>query len=169
MRLTGAVFLATLFCITWEKVHWNVAGAVGIADVLTILFLAAFAFEWGSPRFPRTAGVGLAIFAALLVIYLIGFFNIETKQSLDQWGKGMVKFVLHFLFLGAGVAYVARRSIHFFWQAVAALTVGLVVNGAYGMLQLLAARAGTNLDQVLLSPLTGGASSINVSGPLGVC
>ena len=110
MRLTGALFLATLFCITWEKVHWNVAGAVGIADVLTILFLAAFAFEWGSSRFPRTTVTVLAIFAGLLVIYLVGFFNIETKQSLDQWGKGMVKFVLHFLFLAAGVAYLTRRS-----------------------------------------------------------
>ena len=79
----------------------------------------------------------------------------------------MVKFVLHFLFLGAGVAYLARRSIYFYWQAVAAFTVGLVVNSAYGVLQLLAARAGTNLDQVLLSPLTGGASSINVYGAIG--
>ena len=161
MRLAGTLFLATLFCVTWEKVQWNVAGAVGIADILTVLFLVAFAFEWGRPRFPRTTVTVLAIFAALLVVYLIGYFNIETKQSLDQWGKGMVKFVLHFLFLGAGVAYLARRSTLFYWKAVAALTLGLVVNGVYGVLQLLAARAGTNLDQVLLSPLTGGASSIN--------
>jgi O-antigen ligase len=167
VRITGTLFLATLLCVTWEKVHWNVAGAVGLADVLTVMFLVAFALEWGRPRFPRTTVTVLAIFAALLVIYLIGFFNIETKQSLDQWGKGMVKFVLHFLFLGAGVAYLARRSIYFYWQAVAAFTVGLVVNSAYGVLQLLAARAGTNLDQVLLSPLTGGASSINVYGAIG--
>ena len=106
------------------------------------MFLVAFALEWGRPRFPRTTVTVLAIFAALLVIYLIGFFNIETKQSLDQWGKGMVKFVLHFLFLGAGVAYLSRRSTLFYWKAVGALTVGLVVNGVYGVLQLLAARAG---------------------------
>jgi O-antigen ligase len=166
MKLTGTLFLATLFCVTWEKVHWNVAGAVGISDVLTILFLTAFALEWGSPRFPRTTATVLAIFAALLVVYLVGFFNIETKQSLDQWGKGMVKFVLHFLFLGAGVAYLVRRSTAFYWKSVAALTVGLVVNSAYGVLQLLAARAGTNLDSVVLSPLTGGASSINVFGAI---
>src|SRR5919205_248409 len=167
MRLTGALFLATLFCVTWEKVHWNVAGAVGIADVLTILFLAAFALEWGRPRFPRTTVVVLGIFAALLVVYLIGFFNIETRQSLDQWGKGMVKFVLHFLFLGAGVAYLARRSTAFYWRAVAAMTLGLLANGVYGVLQLLAARAGVNLDHVVLAPLTGGASSINVYGAIG--
>jgi len=167
VKITGTLFLATLFCVTWEKVQWNVAGAVGIADVLTVMFLVAFALEWGRPRFPRTTVIVLGIFAALLVIYLIGFFNIETKQSLDQWGKGMVKFVLHFLFLGAGVAYLSRRSTLFYWKAVGALTVGLVVNGVYGVLQLLAARAGTNLDHVLLSPLTGGASSINVYGAIG--
>jgi O-antigen ligase len=166
MKLTGTLFLATLFCVTWEKVHWEVAGSVGISDVLTILFLIAFAFEWGRPRFPRTTATVLGIFVVLLVIYLVGFFNIETKQSLDQWGKGMVKFVLHFLFLGAGVAYLSRRSTAFYWRAVAALTLGLVVNGVYGVLQLLAARAGTNLDNLVLSPLTGGASSINIYGAI---
>jgi O-antigen ligase len=167
VKLSGALFLATLFCVTWEKVHWNVAGAVGIADVLTILFLIAFAVEWSGPRFPRTTVTVLAIFAALLVIYLVGFFNIETKQSLDQWGKGMAKFVLHFLFLAAGVSYLARRSIAFYWRAVAALTLGLVANSIYGVLQLLAARAGVNLDHQVLAPLTGGASSINVYGAIG--
>jgi O-antigen ligase len=166
MKLTGTLFLATLFCVTWEKVHWEVAGSVGISDVLTILFLIAFAFEWGRPRFPRTTATVLGIFVVLLVIYLVGFFNIETKQSLDQWGKGMVKFVLHFLFLGACVAYLSRRSTAFYWRAVAALTLGLVVNGVYGVLQLLAARAGTNLDNLVLSPLTGGASSINIYGAI---
>jgi hypothetical protein len=164
MRLTGALFLATLFCVTWEKVHWDVAGAVGIADVLTILFLAAFAFEWGSRRVPRTTAAVLVIFAALLLVYLAGFFNIVDKESLDQWGKGMLKFVLHFLFLAAGVAYLARRPPAFYWRAVATFTAGLVANGVYGVLQLAAARAGTNLDQRVLSPLTGGASSINVYG-----
>ena len=158
MKITGTLFLATLLCVTWEKVHWNVAGAVGLTDVLTVMFLVAFALEWGRPRFPRTTVTVLAIFAALLVIYLIGFFNIETKQSLDQWGKGMVKFVLHFLFLAAGVSYLARRSLVFYWRAVAALTLGLIANGVYGVLQLLAARAGVNLDHQLLAPLTGGAA-----------
>jgi O-antigen ligase len=167
VRLAGTLFLTTLFCVTWEKVQWNVAGAVGIADILTVLFLVAFAFEWGRPRFPRTTVTVLVIFTALLAVYLVGYFNIDTKQSLDQWGKGMVKFVIHFLFLGAGVAYLARRSTLFYWKAVGALTAGLVVNSIYGVLQLLAARAGTNLDQVVLSPLTGGASSINVYGAIG--
>ena len=167
MKATGFLFLATLFCVTWEKVHWGVGVDVSISDVLTILFLVAFALEWlarGERRFPRTTAIVLVIFAALLVIYLVGFFNIQTKDSLDQWLKGMVKFVLHFLFLAAGVAYLVRRSRGFYWQAVGAPALGLGANGVYGVLQLLAARAGVNLDHLVLSPLTGGASSINVYG-----
>jgi O-antigen ligase len=166
-RTTRFLFLATLFCITFEKVHWEIAGAVGIADVLTILFLAAFAFDWGATverRVPRTVAVVLLFFLAFACIDLAGFFNIDTRDSLDQWGKGLVKFVLHFAFLAAGVVFLARRPRAFYWRALSAFTAGMAVNAGYGVLQLLAARAGTNLDDVVLSPLTGGASSINVYG-----
>jgi O-antigen ligase len=76
----------------------------------------------------------------------------------------MVKFALHWLFLAAAVAYLARRSPSFYWQVLGAFMLGLVGNAIYGVLQLLAARAGTNLDHAVLSPLTGGASSINIYG-----
>jgi len=167
VKATAFLFLATLFCITWEKVHWSFGVDVSISDVLTILFLLAFALEWvgrGERRFPRTTAIVLIVFAALLVVYLVGFFNIQTKDSLDQWLKGMVKFVLHFVFLAAAVAYMARRSRTFYWRAIAAFTLGLAANGVYAVLQLLAARGGVNLDQRILAPLTGGASSINVYG-----
>src|SRR5437763_11857028 len=167
MKLTGFLFLATRFCVTWEKVQWGFGVDVSISDLLTSLSLVSFAREWfarGERRFPRTTAIVLLIFAALLVIYLVGFFNIQTRDSLDQWLKGMVKFFLHFLFLAAGVAYLARRSRAFYWQSFGALTLGLVANGIYGVLQLLAARAGVNLDNRVLSPLTGGASSINIYG-----
>jgi O-antigen ligase len=167
MKLTGSLFLATLFCVTWEKIHWSFGADVSLSDVLTILFLVAFAIEWtsrGDRRFPKTTAMVLAIFAALLVIYLVGFFNITTTDSLDQWLKGMLKFVVHFLFLAAGVAYLSRRSRRFYWESVAALALGLAANGAYAVLQLLAARVGVNLDNRVLSPLTGGQSSINVYG-----
>ena len=164
MRATGFLFLATLFSITFEKLRWNVAGDVGIADVLTILFLVAFVLEAPPRRLPRTTSVVVVFFAAFLLVYLLGFFNLDTRQALDQFGKGMVKFVLHFGLLAAGVAYLARRSQTFYWRSLGALALGLVANSAYGVVQLLAARAGTNLDSLVLEPVTGGASAINVYG-----
>ena len=40
----------------------------------------------------------------------------------------------------------------------------MAANAAYGVLQLAAAQAGLNLDEAVLSPLTGGASQINLYG-----
>ncbi len=165
-RLLDGLFLATAFCITFEKVHWNVAGAVTLADVLTILFLAAFGAGVlrGERRMPRTTAVVLAFLAAFLLVYGFGFYNLDTKQALDQFGKGLVKFLLHFFFLAAGLTYLAERTERFYWRAVAAFSLGMAANGIYGMLQLLAARAGVNLDELVLSPLTRGASAINLYG-----
>ena len=165
-RVTGGLLLATLFCVTFEKVHWNLGGDLGVADVLTVLFLLAFALTSRGPV-PRTTAIVLAFFAAFLLVYLLGFFNIETKQSLDQFTKGMVKFVLHFLFLAASVSYLVQRGRRFYWRSLGWFTAGLVANCVYGVLQLLSAKAGHNLDKTVLSPLTGGASSINVYGSVG--
>jgi O-antigen ligase len=162
-RAADFFFLATFFCVTFEKVHWNLAGSVGIADVTTFLFLIAFVLTSRGPT-PRTTGIVLVFFLAFLIVYLLGFFNLETKQGLDQFTKGMVKSVLHFLFLAAAVAYLARRGETFFWRALGWFTAGMVANAVYGVLQLVAARAGHNLDHTVLSPLTGGASSINIYG-----
>ncbi|MGB2951816.1 MAG: O-antigen ligase family protein [Gaiellaceae bacterium] len=166
-RPADFLFFAALFCVTFEQVHWRAAGTVEISDILAILFLLAFAAEWfgrGSRTLPRTAAVVLAFLAAFLLVYLIGFYNLETKQAFDQFGKGMVKFLIHFLFLICGIAYVAGRSERFYWRSLAWFIAGIAANAAYGVLQLGAALSGRNLDTLFLRPLTGGASQINVYG-----
>jgi O-antigen ligase len=165
-RVTAFLLFATLFSVTFEKVHWNVAGSLGLPDVLTVLFLLAFALT-SRGAMPRTTAILLAFFAAFLLVYLAGFFNLDTKQGVDQFTKGMVKFVLHFLFLAASVTYLVQRGTRFYWRAVGWFTAGLVANGVYGVLQLISAKAGHNLDATVLSPLTGGASSINIYGQVG--
>jgi O-antigen ligase len=162
-RLTSFFLLSTLFCVTFEKVHWNFTSTLGIADVLTVLFLLAFALTSRGPL-PRTAAILLGFFAAFLIVYLLGYFNLQTKQGLDQFTKGMVKYVLHFLFLIAAVTYLSRRGQRYYWRALGWFSAGFLANCVYGVLQLLSARAGHNLDSTVLKPLTGGASAINVYG-----
>jgi O-Antigen ligase len=165
--VTAFLFLATVFCVTFEKLHWEVAGTVSLADVLTILFLVSFAADrvaTGDSNVGRTAAVVLVFGGAFLAVYLVGFFNLETTQALAQFGKGLVKFGLHFGFLAAGVAYLLRRSGAFYWRALAAFVGGMAANAAYGIVQLVLARGGINLDELILSPLTRGASRINVYG-----
>ena len=166
-RVADALLLATAFCVTFEKVHWQVAGAVGLADVLTILFLAAYASQRAGAadwRVDRTAAAVLGFLVAFLLVYLTGYFNLETHAAFAQFGKGMIKFALHFGFLLAAVDYLTHRSRAFYWRALSFFVAGTAANAGYGILQLLAARAGHNLDQTVLAPLTGGASSINIYG-----
>jgi O-antigen ligase len=162
-RVLDGLLLAVVFTTTFEKVHWRYGGQIGVSDVLTVVFLVSFALLERRPL-PRSSALVLGFFAMFLLVYLAGFFDIDTQQGLDQFVKGMAKLVFHFLFLAAAVGYLAVRGERFFWRALGWFTAGFVANAVYGILQLLAARAGVNLDHAVLSPLTGGASSINIYG-----
>jgi O-antigen ligase len=165
--LVSFFFLAAAFCATFEKVQWNVAGSVFLADVTALGFLFSFAFDRLGRRsgpVPRTVVVLIGFLTAFLLVYLVGFFNLETGQALDQYGKGIVKWLIHFAFLIVGIVYLSRKSLRFYWRTLGWFLGGIAFNGAYGILQLLSAQAGHNLDSVFLKPLTRGASQINVYG-----
>jgi O-antigen ligase len=169
MNLTRVFFFATVFSVTFEKIRWDVAGQVSLADVCAVGFIVSFAADRlarGDSRVPRTSVVATGFLVAFLVVYLAGYFNLETAVAATQYGKGMTKFAIHFVFLILGVAYMARASRTFYWQTLGFFTAGMVVNSAYGLVQLLLARSGANLDQSLLSPITGGASNINIYGAI---
>ena len=165
------LFLATILTVTFHKLQWEIAGSLTLSDVLTSVFLVLFVwdrFERTDPRLTRTAVVGLAFFVAFALLYLAGFYSLDTGQALAQWAKGMVKFVLHFGFLVAGVALLARRSRTFYWYALAAFVGGIALNAGYGVVQLaLAELTGTNLDEVLIEPVTSRQTGINVFGAVG--
>jgi O-antigen ligase len=169
--VVDALFFATLFTVTFAKLQWELAGTLSLSDVLTALFLVAVAgsrLGTGDRRIAYGAAIAAVFFLAFLLVYLVGFFNLDTDEALAQWAKGMVKFVLHFLFLVAGISYISRRAERFYWRSLAVFMGGIVANAAYGIVQLGAAEvADVNLDQSLVQPLTGGASQINVYGAIG--
>jgi hypothetical protein len=163
-HVTSFFFLASLFCVTFEKIHWSFAGTVSLADVLAILFLTSFAAGTKRATVPRTTVVLLGFFGAFLIVYLIGYFNLSDSDALQQWIKGLIKWLIHFSFLAAAVVWISRRGQHYFWRSLGWFSAGIVVNAVYGVLQLLDAKRGGNLDATVLSPLTGGASQINLYG-----
>ena len=170
-RRTDWLLLITFFAATFEKLHWEVGVSVALADLLALAYLTSFAVDCALSRdlrAPRTALITLSFAAAFLVCYLAGFFNIDTAQGLTQFSKGMVKLVVHLLFLTVAVIHLNDRSQRFFWTALGAFVVGMTANAAYGIVQLGAAEAGFNIDRRLLDPLTrGAASSINIYGAVG--
>jgi len=167
-RGTKFLFAAALFVATFEKLHWEVGGTIRLADVVALLFVPAFVWDrirFSNARVPRTVAILTAFFGAFLLVYLAGFYNLQTHQAALQFGKGIVTFVIHFAFLVAGVAYLAHRGAAVYGRALGWFVAGIACNAAYGLLQLAVAQAGgRNLDRIVLSPLTGGASSINIYG-----
>jgi len=122
------LFLVTIFTVTFHKLQWDLAGSLTLSDILTSVFLVLFAwdrFERNDVRLTRTAAVALAFMCAFALLYLAGFYTLDTAEALAQWAKGMVKFVLHFGFLVTGVALLARRGIRFYWLALAAFLGGI--------------------------------------------
>jgi hypothetical protein len=166
-RLVELAFLATVFTITFEKIHWEAGVTINLADILATFFVVGYLatrFASGDGWLPTTAIATTGFAVAFLLVYLSGYFNLETEQALEQFAKGLAKFGVHFAFLIAGIAYLARRSQRFYWTTLGVFVAGMAVNAAYGLVQLAAAELGYDLDRSLLSPLTGGASSINIYG-----
>ncbi len=164
------LFLLTILTVTFHKLQWELAGSLTLSDVLTSVFLVLFAwdrFVRDDGRFTRTAMIALAFFLVFALVYLAGFYNLDTAQALAQWAKGMVKFVLHFGFLVAGVALLARRGMRFYWYALAAFLGGIGLNAVYGVIQLVLAEGGVNLDELLIEPITSRQTGINVFGAVG--
>ena len=166
--IVDVLFLATVFCVTFEKVHWNVAGTVSLADVLAFGFLVAFALERlgaATGGCPRTSAVVALASLAFLLVYLIGFFNLDTAdRRRPVRRRGCSSSAIHILFLLAGVSYLARRSERFYWRTIGIFTPGSSSTRPTGCCSSSPRRTGGNLDNAVLSPLTGGASSINIYG-----
>ncbi|HSS59225.1 MAG TPA: hypothetical protein VLK59_14530, partial [Solirubrobacteraceae bacterium] len=166
------LLLATLVVTTWHKLHWAPgAGDVTLEDVLAAGFVGLFIADRCMRRDWRLHRVALALLlamGALSAVYLAGYFALENSQQLSQYAKGMAKFVLHFGFLVAGTQHVIDRGERLLRRTVWAFVLGLAINCAYGVAQLLAqVGAGVNLDKALIGPLTFGQGSlggINVYG-----
>ncbi len=166
-RVTDFLLLAAAFTMSFEQLYWNVAGKISLSEVLSLLFVITYLMRRLPRRdgsIPRTAGIVVAFFGLFLLVYLIGFYNLETTQGLTQFGKGLGKFFLHFAFLVAAIDYLARSSERVYWRLLGWFCAGVGVNALYGVLQLAAAQAGHNLDASVIEPITGHSSQINVYG-----
>ena len=110
-RATSFFFLATLFCCTFEKVHWSFGGQLALSDLLALVHRTFITIS--RPRLPRTSAILLAFGLVFVVVYLLGFYNLNSAAGLTQFAKGFAKFVIHFTFLALAVAWLpaAARAI----------------------------------------------------------
>ena len=171
-RVVDLLLLATVFAITFAKVRWTVAGTTSTSPMSlqdsSWSRLCSPAPIGRTRSLPRSSWTLLVFFALFVSVYLAGFFNLETIEDRDLFVKGIIKFSIHFLFLVAAVAHLSRRGPAFYWRTLGWFTAGIAVNCVYGVLQLVAAQGGRNLDETVLSAIGSyQRGGINVYGAVG--
>ena len=124
MKLTSFFFLASVFCVTFEKVHWNIAGNVSLADVLAILFLVSFLLTTARTRVPRTTAILLALLRAVPARVPVRLFRPVELGRDEPVEQGLTKWVIHFRVprRGGGLDLAARP--HYFWRTLAWFSAG---------------------------------------------
>ena len=172
-RTTDVLLFVTAFVVTFTKVRFTTpAGDIYVSDLAATVFIVAvlasrlYARDWS---LPRTAAIAAAFFGVFLIVFLVGFYNLETAADRDLYVKGLVKFVIHFAFVVVAVAYLIRRSQRLYWQTLGWFLAGFVANAVYGVFQLgFAELAGRNLDELVLGTFglyeRGGIGVFGVAG-----
>ena len=170
--VVDALFFATVFTVTFAKLQWKVAGTLSLSDVLTAVFLIAFAgtrLGTGDRRLAWGAAVAALFFLALPRRLPGRLLQPRDRAGARAVGEGDVRSSCstscssssgsRTSSAGASASTGPRSPCS--WPASSRTRV-------YGIVQLGTAEVlGINLDQSVLSPITGGASQINIYGAIG--
>ena len=164
--LDGVLLLAALTA-TWQKMSWDVAGRVTLVDLLELLFVGLFVLDRivrRDTRLSAASTVTLGFVLLLVGVHLCGFLGLDTTQAVDQWTKGIVKWLIFATFLICAITHVARRGEALWWRVAGAFTLGVVISAAYGLLQTVV-RTGTGieLDAIFLKPIFPGARALGAN------
>ena len=164
--LDGILLLAALTA-TWQKMSWDVAGRVTLVDLLEMLFVGLFLLDRivrRDSRLSAASTVTLGFVLLLVSVHLCGFLGLDTTQAVDQWTKGIVKWLIFALFLVCAITHVARRGEALWWRVAGAFTLGVVISAAYGILQTAVRTAtGVELDAIFLKPIFPGARALGAN------
>ena len=163
-RVASFFFLATLFCCTFEKVHWSFGGAARARRRPRALLHRRFVVV-SRPRLPRTSAVLLGVLRRCSCSSTCSASTTSTRRRARAVREGLrqVRDPLHRSSRSRSPGS-ARRGIAYYWRALAWFFGGIAVERG---LRRPAARDGAGRREprlALVSPLTGGASQINIYG-----
>ena len=115
-------------------------------------------------RLSAASTVTLGFVLLLVSVHLCGFLGLDTTQAVDQWTKGIVKWLIFAVFLVCAITHVARRGEALWWRVAGAFTLGVVLSAAYGILQTAVRTAtGVELDAIVLKPIFPGARALGAN------
>ena len=167
ITLLDGVLLAAALTATWQKMSWELAGRVTLVDILEMLFVGLFVLDRLLRRDGRLAPASVVVLGfvgLLLCVHLGGFLGLDTTQAVDQWVKGIVKWLIFALFLVCAITHVARRGETLWWRIAGAFTLGVTISAAYGILQTaVRSTTGIELDALFLKPIFPGARALGAN------
>lgn len=167
LSLLDGILLLVALSATWQKMSWDIAGRVTLVDVLEMLFVGLFLLDRIVRRDTRLApasSVVLGFVLLLLAVHFCGFLGLDTTQAVDQWTKGIVKWLIFALFLITAITHVARRGQELWWRLAGAFVLGVTISAAYGLLQTaVRATTGIELDAIFLKPFFPGARALGAN------
>jgi hypothetical protein len=174
-RSVELLFLWAILTVTWATVRLDTSlVSLTYSDLLISAFLVAFAWDRFRRRdttMPRSAVTVAGFMLVFLAVYLCGYFDLQTKQALAFWIKGIGAWLAHALFLVCGVALLARSGRRLYLRSVRWFTAGIAISAVYGVVQLaVKIAAGVNLDEIVVGGLTfgrGHTTGINIYGQVG--
>jgi O-antigen ligase len=167
LSLLDGVLLLVGLTATWQKMSWNAVGRVTLVDLLQLLFIGLFVLDRivrRDARLSAASSVVLGFVLLLLSVHLCGFLGLDTTQAVDQWTKGIIKWLIFATFLICAITHVARRGEWLWWRLAAAFTLGVTISAAYGLLQTaVRTTTGVELDALFLKPLFPGARALGAN------
>ena len=167
LSLLDVVLLLAALAATWQKMSWDVAGRVTLVDLFEMLFVGLFVLDRivrRDARLSAASSVVLGFVLLLLSVHLCSFLGLDTTQAVDQWTKGIIKWLIFALFLICAITHVARRGEQLWWRVASAFVLGVTISAAYGLLQTaVRSTTGIELDAIFLKPFFPGARELGAN------
>ncbi len=124
-------FLWAILTATWATVRLDTSlVSLTYSDLLISVFLATFAWDRIRRRdatMPHSAAVVAGFMLVFLAVYLCGYFDLQTKQALTFWIKGLGAWLAHALFLVCGIALLARGGRRLYLRSVSWFAAGIAI------------------------------------------
>ncbi|MBC7643769.1 MAG: O-antigen ligase family protein, partial [Thermoleophilia bacterium] len=151
--------------VSWTKLFVNVGGKLDLSLVVAFAFLAGFGVlraSRGDWRLPRIAAWLAGWSGLMLIVDLLGLFNIDTAVGRTQFGKAFLLAVIAAALLICATTHMAARGPAFTRRVVGWFIAGFVVSAAYSLAQFgLLSLNGHDLDRVVIDriPLIAGGTT----------
>lgn len=126
-----------------------------LAGVFIVAFVVARLLRTGADREPLTRACQVLLVAATVFtcVYLAGYVAMDEGRERVQFAKAFAVWLVHGGFMVCAALHLSGRGLPLLQRAVQWLLAGFAASAVWALLQLVALRAGADIDASLISKL----------------